>query len=291
MKHWVITAILASVPLFGQSAPARPEFEVASIKPSPPMNTTSVQIGVHVDGAQYRSNLLSLKDYIRVAYKVKDYQIQGPDWIGSERFDVSAKIPDGVSRDQVPEMMQSLLESRFGLKLHRDKKDFPVYALIVRDKTRLTASEPESDQDKADAAKAPVEVAATGGQKGVNVNLGHGAYFNFADDKFEAKKLSLATLAETLARFLDRPVLDMTDQPGLYDFKLEITPEDYRTMLIRSAVAAGVVLPPEALRLLDSATDDSLHRALAATGLKLDPRKAPLDVLIVDHVEKTPIAN
>src|SRR5579872_4999609 len=105
MKHWVITALVAAVPLFGQTAAVRPEFEVASVKPSPPMNTTSVQIGVHIDGAQYRSNLFSLKDYIRIAYRVKDYQIQGPDWIGSERFDVSAKIPDGVSRDQVPEMI------------------------------------------------------------------------------------------------------------------------------------------------------------------------------------------
>jgi uncharacterized protein (TIGR03435 family) len=254
------------------------------------MNTPSVKIGVNIDGAQFHSTLFALKDYIRIAYQVKDYQIVCPDWVGSERFDISAKIPDGVGRDKVPAMMLALLETRFGLKVHRDKKDFPVYALIVKDKSKLTPSVVDPDEAAA-AAKEPVQVAASGSQKGVMVNMGHGAYFNFTDNKFEAKKLTLASLAETLARFMDRPILDMTDQPGLYDFNLEITPEDYRTMLIRSAVAAGVVLPPEALKLLDSATDDSLHRALAATGLKLDPRKAPLDVIVVDHAEKTPIAN
>ncbi len=288
---WVTSAVLASAPLFGQTSD-RPEFEVASIKPSNLLDGQNrVNIGVHIDGAQFHCNSFSLKDYIRIAYKVKDYQVIGPDWIGSERFDISAKIPAGVPRDKVDEMLQTLLEQRFGLKMHRDHKEFPVYALVVTKPGKLKETPPESEADMAQAAKAPVEVQANGGPRGVDINLGNGSSFTFADNKFVATKIDMPRAADTLSRFLDRPVVDITGLKGMYDFKLDLTPEDYRAMLIRSAISAGVALPPEALKLLDNATDDSLHTALAAVGLKLEPRKAPLEVLVVDHAEKNPTAN
>ena len=286
---WVALAFLASLPLLAQTA--KPEFEVASIKRSETPTEPSVNVGVHVDGAQCRVNYFSLKDLVRVAYRVKDYQVLGPDWIASERFDVSATIPAGAPRDQVNDMLQSLLEQRFGLKIHRDHKEFPVYALVTTKGGPKMKETVESDSDKADAAKAPVEVEAQGGPSGVGINLGHGSSFTFADNKFQGTKIDMTRVAEMLSRFLDRPVVDMTELKGKYDFKLELTPEDYRAMLIRSAIAAGVVLPPQALQLLDGATDASLHSALAGIGLKLDPRKAPLEVIVVDHAEKTPTAN
>ncbi len=291
---WSISALFLASSLFGQTPPNRPEFEVASIKPSDELLAGArqqVNIGIRVDGAQYHANSFSLKDYIRIAYRVKDYQVVCPDWVASERFDISAKLPAGATRDQTPEMMQVLLEERFGLKMHHDKKDFPVYALVVAKADRLKESAPDSADEKAEAAKGPVDVAATGSAKGVNVNYGHGSYVSFADNKLEAKKLTMTLLSDWLTRFLDRPVVDMTELKGNYDFKIEITPEDYRTMLIRSAVAAGVSLPPEALKLLEGATDDSLHAALESYGLKLDARKAPLEVLVVDHASKTPTSN
>jgi uncharacterized protein (TIGR03435 family) len=70
-----------------------------------------------------------------------------------------------------------------------------------------------------------------------------------------------------------------------------LTQEDYLAMMIRSAIAAGVTIPPEALRLLDGASDDSLHNALRNFGLKLEPSKAPLEVLVIDHILKEPVAN
>lgn len=289
---WVTSVFFTSAALFGQAAPPRLEFEVASVKPSPPMDGPRLDLGVHVDGAQYRANFFSLRDYIRIAYKVKPYQVIGPDWIGSERFDISATIPKGAPRDAVNEMMQNLLADRFGLKLHRDHKEFPVYALVVaKSGSKLKEVPPDSDADQAEAANAPVEVRAQGGPQGVGVSLGNGSSFSFGNNKFEARKLDMARVADTLSSFLERPVVDMTGLKGRYDFTLEITAEDYRAMLIRSAVTAGVALPPEALRMLDGATDDSLHTALAAVGLRLEPRKAPLEVIVVDHAEKTPTAN
>ena len=123
------------------------------------------------------------------------------------------------------------------------------------------------------------------------VDLGRGSHFTFANDRLEAAKLSMTGLADTLARFVDRPVVDMTELKGNYDFTLELSPEDFRNMRIRSAVAAGVSLPPEALRLLDGATDESLFAALQTLGLKLETRKAPLEVLVIDHAEKSPAEN
>ena len=65
---------------------------------------------MQIDGAQVHCTYLSLKDYLRIAYQVKDYQVVGPDWMASERFDIHAKLPAGAARDQVREMLQTLLE-------------------------------------------------------------------------------------------------------------------------------------------------------------------------------------
>jgi uncharacterized protein (TIGR03435 family) len=98
-------------------------------------------------------------------------------------------------------------------------------------------------------------------------------------------------IAATLERFVDRPIVDMTDLKGAYDITLEVTQEDYRAMLIHAAVAAGVSLPPEALRFLDGASVPSLFEAVQKVGLKLDARKAPLDMIVVDDARKTPTEN
>jgi uncharacterized protein (TIGR03435 family) len=228
-----------------------------------------------------------LKDYIRIAYRVKDFQVSGPEWMASERFDIDAKLPAGAARDQVPEMLQTLLEDRFQVKLHRDSKEFSVYGLVVGSGgTKLK----ESPVD-ADAASAPVEVNASGSRDGVYINFGNRGYFSLVPGRLEARKMTMTNFADTLARFVDRPVVDMTEMKGNYDVTLELSVDDYRVMLIQSAVNAGVTLPPETLRLLEGAPNDSVPNALRALGLKLEPRKAPLEVLVIDRALKTPAAN
>lgn len=287
MQRWVLLAVLAPA-LLGQEKPGKLEFEVASIKPSAPLTAQRVDVGLHIDGSQVRCSYLSLRDYIRMAYQVKDYQVLGPEWIESEHFDIAAKLPEGGSRGQVREMLQSLLADRFQLKLHHDKKELPVYALVVAKggpKIKESAPAPE------DAAGAPVNISASGAREGTSINLGNGASFTAADNKFEATKLTMANTADLLSRYTDRPVVDMTDLKGRYDFTLEFTPEDFRAMRIRSALAAGITLPPQALKLLEESSGDSLLAAVEKVGLKLEPRKAPLDVLVIDHIEKTPTEN
>jgi uncharacterized protein (TIGR03435 family) len=278
--------------LFAQGAPARPEFEVASIKPSVESpGGTQVHVGIQIDGAQVHCTYLSVKDYIRIAYQVKDYQIVGPDWLASQRFDIHAKLPEG-GRGQFREMLQNLLEDRFQVKMHRDSKEFSVYAVVVGKGGLKMKEEPlDPEPEGGDGGKGAVNVTATGGRGGTTVNYGRGAYFTLADNKLEVRKLSMPLLADSVARFVERPVVDMTELKGTYDLTLEFTPEDYRTLLIRMALSAGVNLPPEALKLLEGASDESLFKGLQTVGLKMESRKAPLEVLVIDSATKTPIQN
>jgi uncharacterized protein (TIGR03435 family) len=286
----VVGIVLGAVGLFGQNA--RPSFEVASIRPSSNAPQTTITAGARIDGSQFHTSYLTLKDYIASAYRLKLYQISGPDWIGTDRFDVAATLPEGSVPDQVSGMMQTLLEERFQLKTHREKKEFPVYALgIAKIGLKLREAPPATELENADP-KAPQTFSGTGNAQGVFINLGRGSSYSFANNKLEAKRLNMATLAATLERFLDRPVVDMTDLNGSYDFSVDVTAEDYQAMLIRSAVVAGVVLPPQVLRILDGVSSPrSLFDGLAKLGLRLEPSKAPLDTLIVDSALKTPTEN
>jgi uncharacterized protein (TIGR03435 family) len=271
-----------------------PQFEVASIRPSRPMAGDHMDVGVHVDGQRINCVSLNLKDYISTAYKLKIYQVQGPDWL-SERYDINAKIPAGATQDQLPDMLKALLADRFKMKSHPDTKDFPVYALVVAKgglKMKESPVDPNDLGDPGEKPKGPAtNVSGQGGRGGVHIDYGHGSFFTMADNKFIARKFPMANFVEVLARFEDRPVVDLTGLTGSYDFDLDFTPEDYQAMLIRSAIAAGVNLPPEALRAFSGSSGDSMLNALDRLGLKLETRKAPLPVLVIDHIEKVPTEN
>ena len=288
MKTILLTALSAGVLL--AQASQKPQFEVASVRPSQPSGPERVDLGLHIDGAQVRIVSLPMRDYIARAYRVKLYQITGPDWLTSERFDLSAKLPAGSASEQIPEMLQSLLEERFQIKLHRDKKELPVYALIVgKAPLKIQESAPDTAPDA--ARKGEVSLAASGSAAGVSVDLGNGSYYTFNNGKFEIRKASMDMLARQLERYVDRPIIDLTELKGNYDLTVSVTPEDYQTMLVRAAVNAGMLLPPQALRLLDSGSIASLIDGLQQLGLKIDARKAPLDMLVIDQLSKTPTEN
>jgi uncharacterized protein (TIGR03435 family) len=289
---WVFSTILCTSPVFAQTPP-RLEFEVASLKPAADQTQAQqVNLGLHIDGAQVHINYFTLRDYIRMAYRVKDHQIVGPDWLATGRFNIDAKLPGGAKADQVPDMLQALLADRFELTVHRGTKEVPVYGLTVAaGGPKLKASPIDTDQDGGDAPKGTANVTASGGAQGVSVSLGNGASYTFANNRFEFKKVTMERCADILGRYMDRPVVDMTDLKGTYDLTLELTQEDYTVLLIRVAMSQNVSLPPQALRLLEGATDDSVHAGLRAAGLRLEPKKAPIETIVVDHALKTPTEN
>jgi len=287
-----LLGVLAAALVYGQApAPARPEFEVASIKPSAPLAANQARAGLRIDGAQVSCTAFSLNDLLGIAYRVRNYQISGPEWMASERFDINAKLPAASAAKELPEMFQALLEERFQMKMHREKRDLPVYGLVVGKGGLQMQQAPPDAATGAPNATGGVNVAVAGQSGGATVNYGNGAYFRLGSNQLVGHKLPPALMADVLARFADRPVIDMTELKGNYDFTLEFTPEDFRAMMIRSAVAAGVTLPPQALQLAEAASLDSLFSAVEKLGLKLEARKAPMEVLVIDHAEKTPTDN
>jgi uncharacterized protein (TIGR03435 family) len=281
---------LLSVIAAAQTTQSRLEFEVASIRPIAPAEA-QVNIGMHIDGALVRFNYLSVLACMRIAWKMKPYQFIAPEWMNSDRFNITAKLPPGTNQDQVPEMLQNLLQDRFKMTIHREQRDFPVYALTVG-KSGLKIKQTEPDSAPSGAPTSSLDIKATAGTAGVYADLGNGAYFTFADNHLIGHKLSMARIADLLTNFMDKPVLDMTglSTATSYDLSLAITADDYRTMQIRAALKSGIALPPEAAQMADLATD-SLSSALEAAGLRLDPRKAPQDVIVIDRADKTPTEN
>jgi uncharacterized protein (TIGR03435 family) len=271
------------------TAGQRLEFEVVSIRPRS-LQGQQVDVGIHIDGAQVRFTLFNIITFVGYAYDVPPYQVEGPDWIGTTFFDVAAKVPDGTTKTQVREMLRSLLAERFGLEVHRETREFAVYALEMAKsglKMKELAPDPALDLEQQGADNMSMTIQNTGGV----YNLGNGAYFSVDDKGFEGKKLSMRTLSRSIRPFMDRPVADMTNLKGAYDFALNVTPQDRMAMMLRSAINAGVTLPPQALRALDNASGDSFTDALQKLGLVLVPRKAPLEVIVVDSVLKTPTEN
>jgi len=285
------TAVICGV-VFGQSGVARVEFEVASIRPAAQAQAR-VDIGMHIDGSLVRFNFLSVRDCMRIAYEVKNYQLIGPDWFMTDHFDITAKLPAGTGQDRVHEMLRNLLSDRFRITIHREKRELPVYTLTLgKSGLKLKETAPDTEAGSGDGPKPALDVRATGSAAGVYADLGDGAYFTFADNRLAGHKMPMWRVADLLETFMDKPVVDMTGLSATtnYDFSLEVTPEDYRTLQIRAALKSGIGMPPGVAQMAEASTD-SLFSSIEAAGLKIEERKMPQDVIVIDHADRTPTSN
>jgi uncharacterized protein (TIGR03435 family) len=267
------------------SMAAAQQFEVASVRARTAELDDWQKIGVHIDGAMVRCTALALTDYIAMAYRVKNNQVSGPDWINGSKFDITAKIPEGAARTQVPEMMRALLEERFALKLHRETKELPVYAITLgKGPLKLKESVPDP-QAPAPPQNVDVTVSEAKKGQGADIDLGGGSSISSTGGKIEGRRVTITQLISSMERFLDRPVVDMTGLTGRYDLTLQCSLEEVRNVL-RSTGSA--------VRIPDAAADQfpgSIADSLQAAGLKLEARKGPIEVLVIDHAERTPTGN
>jgi uncharacterized protein (TIGR03435 family) len=284
-----ILAILLTGPLLAQS----PQFDVASVRPFVPA-PGQVAAGLHFDGAQVRGVGLSLRDYLATAYRTKATLISGPDWTATERYNITATLPDGSSKAQVPEMLQALLADRFEVKLHNEKKEYPIFAMVLaKGPPKLKELPPDPNEDKVNdepVGMANVATIAAVGN-GVSVQYARGASITVGNNRIEVTKLPLWVFCRNLERYSDRQIIDMTGLTGAYTFVVDVMPEDFMAMMMRSAVLRGANLPAEAQKLLDTSPPSAIGDALEQVGLKLEQRRAPLDILVIDSALKTPTAN
>src|SRR5580658_8443810 len=133
LRKLAIELALTAVSVFGQS---KPSFEVATVKPAAPLDQSTMIAALQSGRMPYGANIgngraeykyLDLKTLLTYAYGVKPYQITGPDWMATTRFDIVAKMPEGSAKGDAPKMLQSLLEERFKLTTHRTKAEHPVF--------------------------------------------------------------------------------------------------------------------------------------------------------------------
>ncbi len=264
-------------------------FEVASIRPTAPSAEHGMTLGLRLDGSQMRVDGLALRDIIALAYRVKQYQVNGPEWMTTERFDINAKLPPGAKAADVFKMLQTLLTERFAMTHHREKKEMPAYVLGIG-KPPLRIRELPADPN-APPATDGLSTKVSGNMNGIVGDLGNGSTYTFGGGKFEGKKLTVTAFASELERYSDRPIVDVTQLKGIYDISFAVSVEEYGALLRRAALNSGMVMPPQVMRQLDNDDASSLPPAVEQLGLKLDSRRMPVDVITIDSVRKTPTEN
>jgi uncharacterized protein (TIGR03435 family) len=228
-------------------------FEVATIKPSKPQDFGGIRPAA--GGQRYEALNCTLKLMIQVAYRVKPDQIVGPASL-DDRFDVIGQAERPSNIDELHVMLVNLLLDRFHMRFHKEKRDMPFYALTVADA----------------GPKMTPHNAANAGDVWIDEQVE-----NILQEKMGAAAVPMEYLAFRLSMAMDRPVVDLTNLQGGYDFKLDFTRDP----------------PPgidENTRLNGQPLDASGPTVFAAVkqqlGLELKPRKGPVDVIVVDHIEK-----
>jgi len=267
--------------LAAQTPDSRVVFEVASIKPAPPPDGRGMIVrrdggpGTK-DPTRFSCKNWQLGGLVELAYGIEDYQLSGPSWLEETRFDVEARVPEGATKEQFKLMMRNLLMERFKLATHTETRDVAGYELdVAKGGSKLTPSKgAEADEDETsqrnrqpgmrkDAEGYPELPPGRTSWMGVMNGRARG---RFVDE-------SLAEFVMWVAGETRRPVKDATGLNGKYDFVLTWSFTSMRA----------------------DATDDSGPTLEAAIqqqlGFRLESKKIPIEMVIIDHIAKTPTGN
>jgi uncharacterized protein (TIGR03435 family) len=237
-------AVSIALGLHAQPQPTTsPTFEVASIKPHPEPITVS---GSSTSGTRATWTAVTLIDLVSSAYELNYYQqiSGGPNWVTSAHFDIAARASGDapLTKEQVRSMLKALLADRFQLKVHRETKEMPAYALVVgRNGPKL--KDP-------DMSKPGMRTTSNGA--GIHIRAWQG---------------NMEQLANQLSVTAGRPVLDKTGITGIYAYQLDFN-------LSNTSIISDSDIPA-----MSTAVQEQL-------GLRLEPQKAPTEILVIDSAEK-----
>jgi uncharacterized protein (TIGR03435 family) len=243
-------ATIGALLIFTSFAQAQ-TFEAASVKPAAPPKGMIPMPGRNPGRVRYP--YINMKYLLVAAYDVKVFQVAGPAWLDTERFEIDATMAPETTPEQFRMMLQNLLAERFKMVVHRESKYLPTYELVVaRNGPRFKESVPLRNNDARRPPGLPIAVSMTNGRAGM-------------DGQFN----TMSELAELLTTFMDRPVFDRTGLNAKYDFTLTYAPEGS-----------------------PSTTEPDIFAAVETQlGLKLEPKKGPVEMIVVDRAEKTPSGN
>jgi uncharacterized protein (TIGR03435 family) len=278
--------------LTAQTSPSSLEFEAASIKPN---NSTSLGRRFGVPGDRFVATNETVWQLIAVAYgtpgllpqPLANYQLSGgPKWINADRFDVEAKAAgdvvrgtEGTRRKQL--MLQTLLAQRFNLAVHHEMKDMPVYALVLarRDQKlgpKLRRSEVDSAALRGNPNNPPIPLPTFGTP---GCDAAGGARCSPGLDiagVFKGNAMTMTQLTPYFSRWLDRAVWDRTGLTGTFDVELQFSSEGLPGA---PTGPPGVERPPSEGPSIFTGVQEQL-------GLQLKSTRGPVDVLVIDHVER-----
>ena len=268
---------------FGQTPTSPPSFEVASIKPN---KSGDMRIMLRIaPGGTFEATGATMKMLIEQAFDIKDDQLaQAPPWLDSEHYDVHAKpedsdaaaidkLPMEQRREKLMQMLQSLLIERCKLEVSHETKELPVYALLVaKGGVKMKKSDfvpPDKPQN------GPPAIRKNGAMPG-------GMFRMDGRGKLESTGVEMAMFVNVLSRNAGRMVIDKTGLTGRWDFTLQWTPDMPQGPAPGGPGGPGGGGPPP-----EASSGPSLFTAVQEQlGLKLEPEKAPVDVLVIKHVEK-----
>jgi uncharacterized protein (TIGR03435 family) len=294
------------------------------------MRSGQLHVG-NVRGNKADFQFVSLADLITYAYRVKPYQISGPSWMRDGRWDITATLPESASPDRVPEMVQGLLIERFKLAHHHESREHPVYEVVVdKGGLKLKVSPPDDEtgprNGTAETGASPgfsvggfangsmrvgpggTGAVITGGANGITrVSQGPNGGM-----RMEMSRMTMAALADMLTPFMDRPVFDGTGLKEAYQVTIDL-PYDAMMRVIQNLSgtagmpvgfagmgaggfggwpadgrAAGVGTAPGAA---SDPTGPSVMQSVQPLGLRLQRSRAPVDTIVIDHLEKIPTEN
>jgi len=260
MANTLTALVLAScAAAFSQQPPTAPTVDdIVSVKPSNPDGRAQFEVS---PGGILTMRAVTLSLTIQQAYDVRDFEISGgPAWSSSDRYDIIAKPEDAskvspADRSQMRLRIQSLLADRFQLKLHHETKEMPVYALVIAK----------------NGSKLNQHLA---GDKEGGLRRGRG--------QLAGKQIDMPFLALTLSRQLGRTVLDQTGLKGSYDVELNWTPDAGPGGLLTTIEPGRTAEPPAS-----ESNGTSIFTAIQEQlGLKLESKRGPVEVVVIDRVEK-----
>jgi uncharacterized protein (TIGR03435 family) len=275
MRCFLAAIVCLAVHAFAQTPSPSPRFDAAAIKPAAPSADGRIMVGIQGgpgtrNPGQMNFWNISLADLIQNPYNVKNFQVSGPDWLWSERFDITAKVPSGVTKEEGRVMLRNMLADRFKLVLHRTTKEASMYALVV------AKGGPKLKEAETGPAAAP--------PKRMMMMDGNGLL------KMDLKGATTSAIVDMLGLQLERPVIDMTGLTGSYDVLMEFAPDPAVMAMKMGGFGQAPRSPAGAATDLNGAP--TIFSALTdQLGLKLEARKGPVETVVVDSVEKTPTEN
>ncbi len=314
-------AVLASGAAWAQSggtaAPAEPapEFEAISIKPAPPPTGNGIRVMMRGgpgsdDPGRLDWNNVAIRQMITMAFNIKEYQLQGPDWLGNQRFDVVAKLPYGATREQARLMVQKMLVDRFHMSFHRETAEHAAFAMVVaKGGSKLKESDPNDTSgfapmvmrgpDGVERAAAPpppppppgagARGAAPGPGRG---GPGRGGMVMMGPGRLQGKKMTMDSLASMLSNLTGKPVVDETGLKGDYEVSLEYAPETAEGVNFGPPPPAGGAGGEGPRPSASEPSGLSLFAALQQQlGLRLEARKLPIENIVIERIEKNPTEN